>query len=91
MWSPIDTSFFNEKNTPSFFIILPKTRERLQNQKARTPEPAGVLEGEKIPTLRNITPLDLRRIDRLEVLFVQAAHAGWMQPSGNYSGRNGGE
>jgi len=23
----------------------------------------------------------LRRIDRLEALFVQAAHAGWMQPS----------
>ena len=39
------------------------------------------MEGEKIPTLRNITPLDRRRIDRLEVFFVQAAHAGWMQPS----------
>ena len=32
MWSPIDTSFFNEKNTPSFFIILPKTRERLREK-----------------------------------------------------------
>jgi hypothetical protein len=31
--------------------------------------------------LRHVTPLDLRRIDRLEALFVQAAHAGWMQPS----------
>jgi hypothetical protein len=39
------------------------------------------LEEGKIPTLRNVTPLDLQRIDRLEVLFAQAAHAGWMQPS----------
>jgi hypothetical protein len=31
--------------------------------------------------LRHVTPLNLRRIDRLEALFVQAAHAGWMQPS----------
>lgn len=60
-----------------------KTSIEVKHQKAQTAEPAGVckMEGGKIPTLRNISPLDLRRIDRLEVLFTQAAHAGWMQPS----------
>ncbi len=46
---------------------------------ARRPSPQQ--EALPTPSLWNIVPTDLQRLSRIKVLYSQAAHVGWIQPS----------